>query len=66
VDKLHAVIEALRARQPLEPRHKDHPLGVEWKGWRDCRIEPDWVLIYRKDDVMLELCRIGSHSDLFE
>ena len=45
---------------------KTIPLGGEWKGWRDCHVEPDWVLIYRKDDVTLQLGRTGSHSDLFE
>jgi len=64
--KLHAVIETLRTRRPLEPRHKDHPLRGERKGWRDCHIEPDWLLIYRTDNVRLELGRTGSHADLFE
>ncbi len=66
LDKLHTVIETLRNRRPLDPKHRDHPLGGEWKGWRDCHIEPDWLLIYRKDDATLDLGRTGSHSDLFE
>jgi DNA-damage-inducible protein J len=41
-------IETLCARDPLEPRHRDHPLIGEWKGWRDCYIEPDWILIDRE------------------
>jgi len=64
--KLHAIIEGLRNRVPLDPNHKDHPLGGDRKGWRDCHIEPDWVLIYQKDDVTLTLGRTGSHSDLFD
>jgi mRNA interferase YafQ len=47
LEKLHAVIEALRTRRPLDPKHRDHPLGGERQGWRDCHVEPDWVLIYR-------------------
>ena len=33
--------------------------------YRDCHIEPDWVLIYKisKDELLLE--RTGTHSDLF-
>jgi mRNA interferase YafQ len=65
LEKLHAVIEALRTRGPLAPKHKDHPLGGQWRGWHDCHIEPDWVLIYRKDQASLTLGRTGSHSDLF-
>ena len=53
LDKLHEIIETLRTRRPVGPKHKDHPLGGEWKGWRDCHVEPDWVLIHRKDDVTL-------------
>jgi mRNA interferase YafQ len=65
LDKLRAIIESLRNRRPLDPKQKDHPLGGDWKGWRDCRVEPDWVLIYRKDEVNLVLGRTGAHSDLF-
>jgi mRNA interferase YafQ len=66
LDKLHEIIETLRTRRLLDPKHKDHPLGGDWKGWRDCHIEPDWVLIYRSDGATLQLGRTGSHSDLFE
>jgi mRNA interferase YafQ len=66
LDKLHTIIETLRNRRPLDPRYKDHALGGEWNGWRDCHLEPDWVLIYRDDDVSLTLGRTGSHSDLFD
>jgi mRNA interferase YafQ len=66
LDKLHALIESLRNRQTLDPKHNDHSLAEEWKGWRDCHIEPDRLLIYRADDANLYLGRTGSHSDLFE
>ena len=66
MDKLLDIVETLRTRRPLVPKHKDHSLGGDWEGWRDCHIEPDWLLIYRKDDVTLQLGRTGSHSDLFE
>jgi mRNA interferase YafQ len=38
--------------------------NVRSNGWRDCHLEPDWVLIYRTDDVSLILGCTGSHSDL--
>jgi mRNA interferase YafQ len=63
--RLWAVIDDLCHRRPLAARLKDHPLSGEWKGWRDCHVEPDWVLIYRKTEGDLILGRIGSHSDLF-
>ena len=60
-----AIVAALAADEPLEPRYRDHALTGEWKDHRDCHVKPDLVLIYRKpDDVTLQLVRLGSHSDL--
>jgi mRNA interferase YafQ len=63
-DKLRAIIESLCHHRPLEPRHRDHALTGDWKGWRDCHVEPDWVLIYKRDGGTLILGRTGTHSDL--
>jgi mRNA interferase YafQ len=64
--KLENVVALLAAKKPLEPRHRDHPLSGGWKGFRDCHVEPDWVLIYRVEGNELQLARTGSHADLFE
>ncbi|WP_320188743.1 type II toxin-antitoxin system YafQ family toxin (plasmid) [Agrobacterium rosae] len=62
---LNAVLTALLADHPLEPRHRDHALYNNWAGSRDCHIKPDLVLIYQKpDDTRLVLLRLGSHSEL--
>jgi mRNA interferase YafQ len=62
---LQPVIDQLAADSPLPARNRDHPLKGEWLGFRDCHIRPDLVLIYRKfDPQMLELNRLGSHSEL--
>jgi mRNA interferase YafQ len=45
--KIKAVIDVLLARQPLSPKNRDHQLGGNWVGHRDCHIEPDWILIYK-------------------
>lgn len=52
---------------PLPEKYCDHALTGNWNGFRDCHIEPDLVLIYRKvgNDV-LELVNIGSHAYLFK
>lgn len=49
----------------LPPNLSDHLLTGDWKGYRDCHIKPDLVLIYRKTEDALVLARIGSHSELF-
>jgi mRNA interferase YafQ len=62
---LMEVVDLLAADAPLPRRNFDHPLSGEWIDCRDCHIRPDLVLIYRKpDDDILELLRLGSHSEL--
>lgn len=72
-DKLDAVIKLLALDLPLPPALKDHHLSGQFKGFRDCHVEPDWVLIYKKEElqdgetVLSLLCleATGTHSDLF-
>ena len=63
--RLREAISLLIEGSPLPPRYQDHPLGGEWKHFRDCHIEPDWLLIYKVDGGDLHLVRTGTHSDLF-
>ena len=60
--KVKAVIDLLVAEEPLPPKNRDHKLGGNWIGRRDCHIEPDWILIYKltEDEPLLE--RTGTHS----
>lgn len=59
------VLKVLLENKPLDEKYKDHALTGEWKDYRDCHIKPDLVLIYRKpNDDILQLVRIGSHSEL--
>ncbi|MBW4976617.1 type II toxin-antitoxin system YafQ family toxin, partial [Roseovarius mucosus] len=65
VADLTAVLDALVADRPLEPRHHDHALTGNWRDHRDCHVRPDLVLIYRlPDDQTLQLVRLGSHAEL--
>lgn len=52
---------------PLDSKYRDHALTGNYKEFRECHIEPDWLLIYRKDTDVLELFlfRTGTHADLF-
>ena len=65
LNKLKVVIDKLLDNQELEPKYKDHALTGNWNGYRDCHIEPDWLLIYKISENQLFLVRSGSHSDLF-
>lgn len=67
LNKLKEVITLLANGEPLPPKNKDHQLKGNYKGHRECHIEPDWLLIYKVQDDMLilTLVRTGSHSKLF-
>ena len=76
LDKLFTVIEWLSNDEKLDTKYRDHDLSGNYEGFRECHIEPDWLLIYRKnseqiiyrknsEQIILYLLRTGSHSDLF-
>ena len=65
LSKLRELILLLAEGEPLPPRYKDHPLSGDWKHYRDCHIESDWLLIYKIEGDDLYLVRTGTHSDLF-
>jgi mRNA interferase YafQ len=59
------IIQALANDEPLAEKYRDHALSGDWQDHRDCHIKPNLVLIYRKpDDAVLQLVRLGSHSEL--
>ena len=64
---LTEVVNKLAAEQKLEEKYHDHNLSGNYNGFRECHIEPDWLLVYRTNhtDLELFLFRTGSHSDLF-
>ena len=61
------VIRLLAENGSLPAEYKDHNLTGDWKGFRECHIRPDWLMIYaiRNKVLTLTLARTGSHSDLF-
>ena len=59
------ILEKLMKPEPLAVKNKDHSLAGNYKGFRECHISPDWLLIYRYNGEYLEISRTGTHSDLF-
>ena len=66
LDKLWAVVQHLLKGEPLDPRHRAHTLSGQWRSFRECHIEPDWLLIWLETEDELVLVRTGTHSDLFD
>lgn len=66
--KLDEVISLLKSGGTLDAKYRDHELKGEFLGVRECHIQSDILLLYRKEDgvLVLVLVNIGSHSYLFE
>ena len=64
---LREVVNTLAAQKALDQKYRDHNLSGNYSGFRECHIQPDWLLIYRveEDELELFLFRTGTHSDLF-
>ena len=67
MSKLENVLDLLAAGPPLPPNYRDHLLIGGFRGFRECHIEPDWLLIYRiyEDTLILSATATGSHAYLF-
>ncbi len=59
-------IYCLLNRLPLPENYQDHALVGEWKGYRDCHIQVNLVLIYQyviQDEFdELKFSRLNTHS----
>lgn len=68
LNELFSVIETLAEGGSLDTKYHDHDLSGDYKGTRECHIEPDWLLVYEivNEILVLILYRVGSHSELFK
>ena len=68
LDLLFEVINILADGGTLDARYSDHELSGNYRGTRECHIEPDWLLVYEIHNIVLILMlyRLGTHSELFK
>lgn len=66
ISLLNYVVTKLLLGEALDEKYRDHVLTGNWKGFRECHIQPDWLLVYEVSEtvLVLSLTRTGSHSDL--
>lgn len=64
---LENVLQLLLEEQVLDIKYRDHSLTGNYIGFRECHIQPDWLLVYmiNHEKLILTASRTGSHSDLF-
>ena len=68
MNKLVTVLDLLAAQTILSAQYHDHQLSGTMNDFRECHIEPDWLLIYQifEDKLILSATATGTHSDLFK
>ena len=68
IEKLYEIINILASGEELDAKYRDHNLIGNYKGYRECHIESDWLLIYKimENILILTLSRTGTHSELFK
>ena len=66
LEKLKIVLQTLVEEEELDPIHRDHKMIGSWLDRRECHLESDCLLIYKKEKDRITFERTGSHSDLFE
>ena len=67
MQKIKDAVLLLCSENPLPPRYRDHARKGRFEGYRECHLEFDWLLIYKKDRgrLLLFLTHTGTHADLF-
>lgn len=67
MEKLTKVLSLLASGNPMPARYRDHSLIGSLHDFRECHIEPDWLLLYQiyEDTLILSATATGSHADLF-
>jgi mRNA interferase YafQ len=66
LDELDTIVTTIRRGEGLAPSSRAHPLKGEWRGYWECHVTPDWLLIYKVTDEEVLLARTGTHADLFK
>jgi mRNA interferase YafQ len=63
---LKSVMDALIEAKEPDAQHFPHRLIGEWKGYSECHIRPNWLLIYKQTDTCINFARLGTHQQLFK
>ena len=68
ISLMNEVVDTLQSGKKLDEKYCDHELKGKYKGFRECHIQPNWLLIYliENDILTLTLVDTGTHSDLFK
>lgn len=65
IKKIKYVIQKILKGKSIEDKYRLHKLVGIYKDRFECHVQPDWLLIFKKDGDSIIFERTGSHSDLF-
>lgn len=65
---LQNVISILQMKGELPKEYSPHKLMGNYKGYWECHVMPDWLLLWKQNDkeLILALYKTGTHSDIFQ
>jgi mRNA interferase YafQ len=66
MEKLTIVMKDLENEVTLNPKYKEHPQIGNYKGFLECHIEADCLLIYKTYEKEMYFTRKVTHSGLFK
>ena len=64
---INTIFLELERSGTVPAKNKPHKLTGNYNGFKECHIQPDWLLIWFQNDAdnIIELTRTGTHADLF-
>ena len=66
IEKLEFILGLLQNELPIPEENKPHPLTGNYRGYMECHVENDTLLIWwDQESDMIKLVRFGTHSELF-
>lgn len=63
--RIAEVLSLLVESVVLPQKYKLHKLRGPYSGLLECHVKPDLLMIFRVQDNVIHLLRLGSHSELF-
>ncbi len=64
--ELKCIMDTLIDGQSLDEKYLEHQLIGDWRGYLECHIKPNWLLIYKIEEGCIKFARLGTHQQLFK
>jgi len=65
-DELKQVMTNLIDEIELDKKYLDHNLIGDFKGFKECHLKPNWLLVYKADSQDIKFARLGTHQQIFK